>query len=132
MEFRRVLFRSHMRGTITGIVVAGYGLAPVYVSPLSNTLIDSFGVLKSFFYLGGFFTILIVLSSLVMKSPPEGWVPVGSEPPAPKVDKHGKQAEPEVANNYSPGEMLKTGQFWSLWFMYMFSASARSEEHTSE
>jgi len=116
-------FKPHMRGTITGIVVAGYGLAPVYVSPLSNTLIDNFGVSKSFFYLGGFFTILIVLSSLVMKSPPAGWVPVGKEPPAPKT-KDGQEPDTTVSNNYSPGEMMKTGQFWSLWFMYMFSASA--------
>src|SRR5699024_11387528 len=87
-------FKPHMRGTITGIVVAGYGLAPVYVSPLSNTLIDNFGVSKSFFYLGGFFTILIVLSSLVMKSPPAGWVPVGKEPPAPKT-KDGQEPRSE-------------------------------------
>lgn len=118
-------FKPHMRGTITGIVVAGYGLAPVYVSPLSNSLIDNFGIAKAFFYLGGFFTLLIVLSSLVMKSPPEGWVPVGKEPPAPKQPQESKEeAVPTRSNNYSPAEMMKTGQFWSLWFMYMFSASA--------
>jgi len=119
-------FKPHMRGTITGIVVAGYGLAPVYVSPLSNSLINNFGIANSFYYLGGFFTILIVLSSLVMKAPPAGWVPVGKEPPVAK-EKPGQKAQasaPAEAENYSPGEMLKTGQFWSLWLMYAFSASA--------
>lgn len=119
-------FKPHMRGTITGIVVAGYGLAPVYVSPLSNSLIDNFGVSNSFYYLGAFFTILIILSSLVMKAPPHGWIPVGNEPPVSNAksgnNKSNNQAK--LAYNYSPFEMLKTGQFWSLWLMYAFSASA--------
>src|SRR5699024_4249606 len=32
-------FKPHLRGTITGIVVSGYGLAAVYVSPLADGLI---------------------------------------------------------------------------------------------
>ena len=122
-------FKPHMRGTITGIVVAGYGLAPVYVSPLSEFLIGSFGVGNAFIYLGIFFTVLVVLSSLVMKLPPDNWIPVGGEPPAPKEKE--KPNEDKIAatvaeekKDYSPGEMMKTGQFWGLWFMYMFSASA--------
>lgn len=119
-------FKPHMRGTITGIVVAGYGLAPVYVSPLSNSLIDNFGISNSFYYLGGFFTILIVLSSLVMKSPPADWVPVGKEPQEPKV-KPGAEPKEKAkiqAFDFAPREMMRTGQFWSLWLMYAFSASA--------
>lgn len=120
-------FKPHMRGTITGIVVSGYGLAPVYVSPLSNWLINSFGVANAFIYLGIFFTVLIVLSALVMKAPPENWQPVGGEPPAPKTDPGADKAAATVAveqQEYTPKDMMKTGQFWSLWFMYMFSASA--------
>jgi len=117
-------FKPHMRGTITGIVVAGYGLAPVYVSPLSNFLINTFGVANAFYYLGAFFTILIVLSSLVMKAPPAGWKPVGGDPPAPKKAEVKEEADTNVTNDYSPREMMKTKQFWSLWLMYAFSASA--------
>lgn len=114
-------FKPHMRGTITGIVVAGYGLAPVYVSPLSEWLINSFGVANAFYYLGAFFTILIILSSLVMKDPPANWEPVGGEPP---VEKKEKKTSTETKVDYTPKEMIKTGQFWSLWIMYAFSASA--------
>jgi len=120
-------FKPHMRGTITGIVVSGYGLAPVYVSPLSNWLINNFGVANAFIYLGIFFTILIVLSALVMKAPPENWQPVGGEPPAPKADPSKEKVAATVAvekKDFSPGEMMKTGQFWSLWVMYAFAASA--------
>lgn len=117
-------FQPHMRGTITGIVVAGYGLAPVYVSPLSEWLINSFGVANAFYYLGAFFTILIVLSALVMKSPPEGWVPVGRKVEQKEEKETEAKEEKRESVNYSPKEMVKTGQFWSLWFMYAFSASA--------
>src|SRR5699024_2824144 len=107
-----------------GIVVAGYGLAPVYVSPLSEWLINSFGVANAFYYLGAFFTILIVLSALVMKSPPEGWVPVGRKVEQKEEKETEAKEEKRESVNYSPKEMVKTGQFWSLWFMYAFSASA--------
>lgn len=119
-------FKPHLRGTITGVVVSGYGLAPVYVSPLSEWLINNFGVSNAFIYLGVFFTILIVISSLFMKLPPKNWKPVGKEPSKPQEDPD-KENETTVATekkDYTPTEMMKTGQFWSLWFMYAFSASA--------
>ncbi|MFC0302576.1 OFA family MFS transporter [Virgibacillus soli] len=117
-------FKPHLRGTITGIVVSGYGLAAVYVSPLADYLIQGFGVANAFYYLGAFFTILIVIASMFMKSPPEGWKPVGGEPPKPKIKANGEQEKEVVRKDYSPGEMMKTFQFWSLWVMYAFSASA--------
>lgn len=122
-------FKPHMRGTITGIVVSGYGLAPVYVSPLSKWLISTFGIANAFIYLGVFFTILILLSSLVMRLPPKDWKVIGGDPPNPKEDPS-REKKAVTANaatekkDYSPGEMMKTKQFWSLWFMYAFSASA--------
>lgn len=115
-------FKPHLRGTITGIVVSGYGLAAVYVSPLADGLISRFGIANAFYYLGAFFTILIVLSSLFMKSPPKDWVPVGGEPRKTNVDQ--KSNALSNKSNFSPREMLQTFQFWSLWIMYAFSASA--------
>lgn len=119
-------FKPHLRGTITGFVVAGYGLAPVYVSPLSDWLINHFGVSNAFIYLGVFFTVIIVISSLFMKVPPENWKPVGKDPAATKKNPGEEKtaATTTLQKEYTPGEMMKTGQFWSLWFMYMFSASA--------
>lgn len=116
-------FKPHLRGTITGIVVSGYGLAAVYVSPLAEYLIKGFGLADAFYYLGAFFTILIILSAVFMKLPPEGWVPVGGEPPASKAAEGKKTKQVEYKAEFSPGEMMKTGQFWSLWIMYAFSAS---------
>lgn len=112
-------FKPHLRGTITGIVVSGYGLAAVYVSPLSNYLLGTFGVANAFYYLGAFFAVLIIGLSFVMKSPPADWIPVGDDLPKIKQSK-----EPSFQNEFTPREMMKTTSFWSLWVMYAFSASA--------
>lgn len=123
-------FQPHKRGTITGIVVSGYGLAAVYVSPLANYLIHNFGIANAFYYLGAFFTVLIIFSALAMKLPPEGWIPLGGESPK---KSNADSVESEIASTsetaaykkeFKPGEMMKTIQFWSLWIMYAFSASA--------
>src|SRR5699024_271677 len=115
-------FKPHLRGPITGIVVSGYGLAAVCGSPLADGLISRCGIANAFYYLGAFCTILIVLSSLFMKSPPKDWVPVGGEPRKTNVAQ--KSNALSNKSNFSPREMLQTFQFWSLWIMYAFSASA--------
>src|SRR5512146_1150146 len=37
-------FPPENKGMITGLVVAGFGLAPVYIAPLSKFLLESFGI----------------------------------------------------------------------------------------
>lgn len=115
-------YKPYLRGTITGIVVSGYGLAAVYVSPLSNYLLKNFGIANAFYYLGIFFTVLIVGLSFVMKSPPADWELVGEDPPKP-VQKN-QATTSAVQNEFTSRAMMKTGQFWSLWLMFAFSASA--------
>src|SRR5690606_14785096 len=117
-------FKPHMKGLITGLVVSGYGLAAVYVSPLANYLIRNFGVANAFYYLGAFFTITLVVLSFIVKEPPAGWEPVGGEPPAPTATAGKPAPAPAAKRDFTPGEMWGTWQFWSLWLMYAFSASA--------
>ena len=117
-------FKPYLRGTITGIVVSGYGLAAVYVSPLADNLIGNFGIANTFYSLGIFFTTLIIISAFVMKAPPSDWIPVGNEPSTPKTSPDNILNASNKSEDYSPKEMMKTVQFWSLWIMFGFSASA--------
>ena len=41
-------FQPHKKGQIAGLVVAGFGLASVYVAPLTNYLIINFGISRAF------------------------------------------------------------------------------------
>jgi MFS transporter, OFA family, oxalate/formate antiporter len=68
-------FESSKRGLISGIVVAGVGLAPVYIAPLTNYLIETYGIQQTFIILGIFAIVATVSFSLILKNPPVGFIP---------------------------------------------------------
>ncbi len=109
-------FPPAMTGTIVGIVVSGFGLAPVYAAPLTNWLIGNFGLSAAVMILGAAFLVVVSGLAQVLKVPPSGYVPPGA-PPQPV----GRAME---GQNYRPGEMLRTWQFYVLWFMYACGAGA--------
>lgn len=104
-------------GMIVGIVVSGFGLAPVYAAPLSSWLIGQFGLAEAVMILGVAFLVVVSGLAQILKVPPPGYVPPGS-PAAPVV------AGPVEKQDYRPGEMLRTWQFYVLWFMYACGAGA--------
>ncbi len=112
-------FPSHKTGMIAGIVVAGFGLASVYIAPLSNFLIGKFGLSQSMLIFGVAFLGVVCFLSTFLVNPPEGYVPQGATP---------KAGSPAVAAakpvDYSPTQMMKTKSFWKLWFMYFVGAGA--------
>jgi len=60
-------FPPQRKGLITGLVVAGFGLAPVYIAPLSKWLLAAHGVAFSFRALGvAFLVITLALSQLIV------------------------------------------------------------------
>jgi len=114
-------------GMVAGIVVSGFGLASVYTAPLSKWLIAEYGVQKMMLILGiGFFILITGLKPLVMlawnglscilQPPPKGFVPAQNTADKIKLV-HDK-------NNLTPGEMLKTPQFYMMWFMFACGAGA--------
>ena len=53
------------RGLISGIVVSGFGLAPIYIAPITTNLINRFGIQTTFYVLGGLFFLVIDRKSVV-------------------------------------------------------------------
>jgi OFA family oxalate/formate antiporter-like MFS transporter len=112
-------FPPHRKGLISGIVVAGVGFAAVYISPLTNSLLLSYGISKTFFYLGvGALVVLIAFSQLLFDSPGEY-----SAKTASPVNKE-QPLKAEGKKEYDWKEMLKTRNFYKLWIMYAFTSSA--------
>ena len=114
------------KGLITGLAVAGFGfgatiwvkLAGSWFGGLLNTthVLGLPGVQSVFVIYGVAFLGLVVLGSLVMVNPPDGYVPTGwTPPPAMKGNATG-------SIEYSHGEMLRRPQFYALWGVFMFSA----------
>ncbi|HPA18740.1 MAG TPA: OFA family MFS transporter [Verrucomicrobiae bacterium] len=110
-------FPPDKTGTIVGIVVSGFGLAPVYAAPLSNWLIGAFGLAKAVMVLGVAFLVVVSGLAQFLKAPPPGYVPPGTSP---RPVGGGAWEN----GDYRPGEMLGTWQFYVLWFMYACGAGA--------
>lgn len=110
-------FPPQRKGLIVGIVVGGFGLASVYVAPLTEYLINSRGVAFAFQSLGILFLTVIVLFSQMMRNPPQG------HSTAPSSVKEGDKPV-VVSADYSLGEMIKTHQFWLIWLMFFAGAGA--------
>ncbi len=62
-------FPPQKKGLITGIVVAGFGLASLYIAPLTRLLISSFGILNTFRILGIAFLLVVVALAQFLKAP---------------------------------------------------------------
>lgn len=110
-------FTAAKTGLITGIVVSGFGLASVYISPLTNWLIGISGVQTTLLILGVAFLVVVIVLAQILQPPPAGYVPAGSVP--------GNPSAPVVKkDDFRPQEMLGTWQFYVLWFMYVCGAGA--------
>lgn len=110
-------FPAARTGMVVGIVVSGFGVAPVYAAPLSNWLIGRFGLSSAVVILGVAFLTVVTGLAQLLKTPPPGYVPPGTPPqPAP--------VGPRRKESYPPREMLRTWQFYVMWFMYACGAGA--------
>ncbi len=102
-------------GLIAGLVVAGFGLASVYIAPLSKYLLSHYGVLGAMRFYGIAFALVVCGLSLLLVNPPAGYV-AAVRPTAKKAIATGTTA--------TPGEMLRTPVFYLLWVMYFIGAGA--------
>lgn len=127
------------KGLVSGLAVAGFGFGAfiwILMADPPNILgiqgliqISNIGGIQTYtvanvdgvfmFYGIAFFT-LVMIGSSVMKNPPAGWAPEGWSPPEEK-DANGVKKK---LISLMPKEMLRTPQFWLLWFMFAFGALA--------
>jgi OFA family oxalate/formate antiporter-like MFS transporter len=107
-------FRKARAGLIAGLVVSGFGLASVYAAPLTEYLIGANGLPSTFRTLGIAFLIVVVGLAMLLRAPPKGYKPEGEVAAAATGKKE----------DFRPGEMLRTWQFYPIWFMYACGAGA--------
>ncbi|HDL9513421.1 TPA: OFA family MFS transporter [Vibrio cholerae] len=111
-------FHPNKKGMVNGLIAAGFGLAAIYLAPLTSALITHLGIQTSFMILGAGVLAIAVPLACTINNPPAGYVPA-----EPKL-KAGQEAKvaAKVAN-LSWKAMLKTPQFYALWLMYALAAS---------
>ncbi|HSW46445.1 MAG TPA: OFA family MFS transporter [Phycisphaerae bacterium] len=121
------------RGLIAGLAVAGFGAGAFFFAPLAKALIfggayellgtklfsvPAVGVFSTFMTLGIIFLVAIVLGAQLLSNPPAGFRPAGWNPPQPIGGGTASKAD------FTPGQMLKTPQFWLLWITYFAGCAA--------
>lgn len=120
------------KGMVTGLAVAGFGFgATIWVKSagswfglIENLNFFGLGGVQSVFLLYGIiFLIAVLVGSVVMVDPPQGYVPEGWTPPAPASSENPGSAALGMTE-FESGEMLKTPQFYMTWFTFLFSAIA--------
>jgi OFA family oxalate/formate antiporter-like MFS transporter len=81
------------------------------------------GVQSVFLLYGVIFLIAVLVGSIVMIDPPEGYVPEGWTPPAPASSENPGSAALGMTE-FTSGEMMETPQFYMTWVTFLFSAIA--------
>jgi len=113
-------FSAKKTGLIAGIVVAGFGLAPVYIAPLSSYLLGAFGIQRAMLFLACGFTVVVCGLSFALANPPKGYVPAE---PAVKDDVKPVPAKKSVYDA-NVGDMLRSPKFYLLWTTFFIGSGA--------
>ncbi len=106
------------KGMITGVAVAGFGFGALGWIKLAGEwgeLLTRFGLDGTFVIYGVVFAALVLLGSIWMRFPVDGWLPEGFVPPV---------GADSGSVNYTPKEMLRTPQFHLISITFAVSAGA--------
>jgi MFS family permease len=106
-------FPPERKGLITGLVVGGFGIAPVYIAPLSKWLLGAYGIPGAFRILGVAFLLVATAFAQLIGNPEK---PAASlKPPVPG-------AAPKVEATWR--EMVRSPMFWMLYVQYACASTA--------
>lgn len=113
-------FAPNKTGIITGIVVSGFGLASVYIAPLSQYLITAYGIQKAMLIFGVAFLLVVSALAMLLFTPPPGYVPAGL------FERRGdRKGRSQFKNkDAAPFEIIKSPMFWILWTLFFIGAGA--------
>lgn len=113
-------FPASQTGMIAGLVVAGFGLASVYIAPTAQALLGAYGVSTTMMVFGVAFFVIVVTLSQFLENPPVGYIPFDAK--ADQRPTTTAASKPPVDMEWH--QMIRTSNFWMLWTMYAFGAAA--------
>ncbi len=113
-------FPAKKTGLIAGLVVAGFGLASVYIAPLSKYFLGIWNLQNSMLFFGIAFMIVVCALSMLLVNPPAGYVPEDDTNAG-----SGQKVSPiPVQNDSRPSDMMKKPSFYIIWFIYFIGAGS--------
>ncbi len=112
-------FSPAKTGLIAGIVVSGFGIAPVYLAPLCQYLLGQYGLHSTMMILGVAFIFSVCGMAMLLSNPPAGFSATANKPST-----TGSQAAQALTVDVGPTQMLKEGRFYTLWLTFFIGAGA--------
>ncbi len=109
-------FHPSKKGMVNGLIAGGFGMAPLYLAPLSSTLITNIGINNTFMVLGAGVLLISIPLAFTIVTPEKGYKP---EVPAGYTD-----SAKASTYNFTWREMVKTRQFYMMWIAFAFASSA--------
>lgn len=107
------------RGMATGLAIMGFGFASLISSPIMQKLIVSVGIANTFYILGISYFIIMILASLYLAPPKEGWLPAGFRE---KVSSGAKKVKQDLSQ-LTANQAVKTKRFYYLWLMLFINVT---------
>ena len=101
------------RGLATGLAIMGFGFAALLTGPIAQTLMASFGVSSTFYILGIFYFLVMIIAAQFIKKPRQNELPKAVIKKASRFSLTGQ--------NMTANEAVRTPMFWSLWFMFFIN-----------
>lgn len=98
-------FFSDHKGLASGLAITGFGLAKFIASPVIEWLLANVSLSNMFFIMGGIYAAVMVASSLLLRKYPYS------------------VTEDTYDNGFEYSYILKSKEWWSIWFMFMTNIS---------
>lgn len=101
------------RGLATGLAIMGFGFASLLTSPIAQFLIETDGIVKTFYILAGVYLVVMLLVSQFIKRPTEEEL----------LELGGQQKVQQAHTGMTANEALKTKEFYLLWLILFINIS---------
>jgi predicted MFS family arabinose efflux permease len=104
-------FPPFQTGKVAGVVVAGFGLAPLYIAPLTDFLMRNGGVSFTTAFYACFFLFAVCGLATFLRNPETS-------------DADGSKAGTNNSNSVSPSALFFRKDFYLLWMIYFVASGA--------
>lgn len=104
-------FPASQTGKVAGMVVAGFGLAPLYIAPLTNFLLLHGGISLATTFYSIFFLVVVCGLALLLRNPT---VEERREAPGTGRSEH----------SIEPGRLFFSRDFYLLWIVYFIASGS--------
>ncbi len=113
-------FPASKTGMIAGIVVSGFGLAPVYIAPLANFFVAGYGLNYTMLIFGLLFIVVVCGCALLLKNPPAGYIAYDKK----LINNTANSRSNSATVNLNSSALFRSPLFYLMWIIFFIGSGA--------